>query len=202
MDVFGVNFLNDASLSRYYGNAGVDSRFIFHTCRNYRSFCFEKRNSLLLHVGAHERSVRVVVFEERNHSRRNGYDHLGRNVHIVNFIWRYFKELVSVADSNPFGAYFSVFVKRSIRLGYFVSVLDVCRHVFDFFCDSAGGFVNFSVRSLNKSVFIYSRERRKRRYKSYVRSFGSLYGAHSSIVRMVNVSNLKSRSVPRKTAGT
>ena len=38
----------------------------FHTGSNYRSLCCKKRHCLTLHVGSHQRTVSIIVLQERN----------------------------------------------------------------------------------------------------------------------------------------
>ena len=82
-DLVGSGTLNNTGILCNYANTGVNSCFRLDTCTNDRSFCSKKRNCLTLHVGTHERTVRVVVLKERDHGCRYGEYHLRRDIHKV-----------------------------------------------------------------------------------------------------------------------
>ena len=68
-----INKLNSTCIlcQNYY--SGVSCCLVFHSGTYYRGFGYQKRNRLTLHVGTHEGTVCVVVFQERNHCCCNGY---------------------------------------------------------------------------------------------------------------------------------
>ena len=55
---------NRVRISRY---------FVFQARAHERRLGNHERNALALHVGAHQRPVRIVVFEKRNQARRHRY---------------------------------------------------------------------------------------------------------------------------------
>ena len=69
----------------------------------------EERHALTLHVGAHERTVGVVVLEERNQRGRDRHQLLGRHVHVVDPIGRRERRVTLVpaehqlVDERPVG---------------------------------------------------------------------------------------------------
>ena len=75
------NAFNFTSMFSQYANAKVNSNFILHTGTNDRSLSAQQRNCLTLHVGAHQCTVSVIVFQERNQCSSDGYYLLRRNVH-------------------------------------------------------------------------------------------------------------------------
>ncbi len=50
---------------------GINAGFIFHASTNNRRFCFNQRHCLPLHVGTHQSTVRIIIFQEWNHCRCN-----------------------------------------------------------------------------------------------------------------------------------
>ncbi|MMZ61862.1 hypothetical protein D1872_240340 [compost metagenome] len=76
--------------------ARVFCRFMLHSCSNERCFRNKKRNCLTLHVGTHERTVRVIVLQERNKSRRNRNYLFRRYVHVVNTITRHSQDVIGL----------------------------------------------------------------------------------------------------------
>ena len=78
------------------------------------------------------------------------------------------------------------------------------RHVNNFIRNARIGriaLVNLTIGSFHKTVFVDSCIRCKRVNQTDVRTFGRLDRTHSSVMRIVNVTNLKSGTVSRKTAG-
>ena len=51
----------------------ISRHFVFQARPHERRLGNHERNALALHVGAHQRPVCVVVFEERNQARRHRY---------------------------------------------------------------------------------------------------------------------------------
>ena len=62
--------------------------------------------------------------------------------------------------------------------------------------------IHHTVRCFDQTVFIDSCIRRKRINQTDVRSFRRLNRAHSSVVRIMDISNLKSRTVSGKSSGS
>src|SRR3989338_610064 len=63
--------------------AGVARGGLFDTCRYERRFRKEAWRRLFLHVRTHERAVRVVMVEERDHGSRHREGLIGSDVDIV-----------------------------------------------------------------------------------------------------------------------
>ena len=53
--------LYHAAFFRDHTDAGIHRRLLLHTGSDYRSLCHQKRHCLTLHVGTHQRTVRIVV---------------------------------------------------------------------------------------------------------------------------------------------
>jgi len=89
-------------------------------------------------------------------------------------------------------------VKCLIRLCYMVVILFISGHVNNFVSYTRIHrirFINLTVRCLNKSVLIQLCIRCKGVDQTDVRTLRSLDRAHSSVMGIVNVSNLESGSV-------
>ena len=198
----GVDLSNGACMLRKNGYAGVDGGFVLHTGTDEGSFGFKQRNRLLLHVGAHQSAVCVVVFKERNHCGCYGNNHLRRNVHIVNPCGINLNEFVLIAARYLRYRKAVVFVKGSICLSNNVIVLGIRGHVLDFVKYNAGFFINLAERRFNKAVFVYLCISSKVGNKTDVRAFGGFNRAHTAIVAVMYVTHLKSCTVTGKTAGT
>ncbi len=84
-NALGVDRIHDAvALGQDHG-AGVASRHAFHARAHQRSLCHQQRHGLPLHVGAHQRAVGVVMFEERHQRRGHRNKLLRRDVDVVHF---------------------------------------------------------------------------------------------------------------------
>ena len=76
-DALGVDRIHDAVALGQDDGAGVARGDAFHAGADQRSLGNQQRHGLALHVGAHQRAVRVVVLEER-HQRCGDRDELLR----------------------------------------------------------------------------------------------------------------------------
>ena len=111
--------------------SGVDSRLLLHTCTDCRCFRCEKRDSLALHVGAHEGAVRVVVLQERDERRSDGEDHLRRDVHIVEHRAVVGLRRFAVTAGDVLSFEMTFLVERLVRLRNVVIIFLIRRHIVD-----------------------------------------------------------------------
>ena len=197
----GVDLSNGACMLRKNGYAGVDGGFVLHTGTDEGSFGFKQRNRLLLHVGAHQSTVCVVVFKERNHCGGDGNNHLRRNVHVVDLCGIDFDEFVLITAGYLRHCEVIVLIKRGVCLSNDVIVLGIRGHVLDFVKYNAGFFINLAERRFDKTVFVYLCISCKVGDKSDVRAFGSFDRAHTTVVAVMYVTNFEACAVTGKTAG-
>ena len=90
------------------------------------------------------------------------------------------------------------FIERFIRLCYMVIIFLICCHINNFICYdwvSRIRLVNSAVWCLNETILIDFCIGCKRVDQTDVRTLRSLDRAHTSIVRVVDISNLESGSV-------
>ena len=203
--LIGCNVDNRCILVRNYHNAGIVRSLVFHAGANHRRFWHEQRNRLALHVRSHQRAVSVVVFKEGYHCRCNGYQLLGRNVHVMHLLGRYFDYFIQPAGydvilSEP-GIALLCGNGGLVRLRNYEVVLFVRSQVYYVAADGMVLAVHLPVRRLYKAVLIDARICGKRVYKAYVRTFRGFNGAHASIMRIVNVSHVECGAVAVQTAG-
>ena len=90
--------------------------FAFQAGADERRFGNDQRHALALHVRTHQRAVRVVVFEERNQSRRHRNELLRRDVHVVNLRRLDFEEVAAITDRNFFAGEMALAIDRRVRL--------------------------------------------------------------------------------------
>ena len=97
----------------------------------------------------------------------------------------------------------SVSIKFLVSLCYDVFIFFVCCkdiHTSSVTTGFAGSVLSkFTIRSFDKAILIYSCIRCKRVDKTDVWSFRCLYRTHTAIMCIMNISNLESGSVSRKT---
>ena len=79
--------------------AGVDGGAPFGAGAHQRTLGFDQRHGLTLHVGAHQRSVSLIVLQERNQGGADG-NHLTRgDVHVIDGAHRHIDRFL-FADSG------------------------------------------------------------------------------------------------------
>ena len=136
---------------------GVYRCFYFHTCSDYRSFCSKKRYGLTLHVGPHQRTVRIIVLQERNQCCSNREYHLRRYVHVIKHSFLVFLSLITETTRYILMNEMSFLIQRLIRLCYMIIIFFIRSHIYYLFgydrilriC-----FVNLTIWSFNESIFV------------------------------------------------
>ncbi len=201
-DSGGIDLCNRACVLRKDGYTGVNGGLVFHTGADEGSFGLEQRNRLLLHVRAHQSTVRVVVFKEGNHCGSDGNNHFRRNIHVVDPCGVNFDEFVFVSAGYLRYCKAIVLVKGGVCLSNDIIVLGICGHVLDFVKYNAGFFVNLAERRFDKAVFVYLCIGCKVGNKSDVGAFRGFDRTHTTIVAVMYVTNLEARTVTGKAAGT
>ncbi len=193
-DRITVNLFYYTAFFGSYHNARIGRNSTLYSRSYDRSFASKQRNCLSLHVGTHQGSVRIVVFKERYKRRCNRNQLLGRYVHIIYLISGKFGYFFLSSARNLFVYESVVFVQRFVRLRHDVSVFFVCGKIIYYVRNGSGSFIHSSIRRFDKSVFVYFRKGGQRGDKSYVLTFRRFDRTHSSVVRVVNVSDFESRS--------
>ena len=96
----------------------------------------------------------------------------------------------------------SFFIQRFVRLCYMIIIFLISCHINNFVCNTRIlriCFVDLTIWSFHKSVFINSCIRCQRVDQTDVRSLRSLYRTHSSVMGIVYISNLESGTVSGQT---
>ena len=202
-DLVGLRALNNTGFFRHNTHTGVYRCLRLHTGTDYRRLCGQKRHCLTLHVGSHECTVCIVVLQERNGCGSDGEHHLRGDVHVIKHGLLIFLCLIQITTGYGITDEMSFLIQRLIRLCYMVIILFVCGHVDNFVCDTRIlriGFIDLTVRSLNKSVLVDSCIACQRVDQTDVRSLRRLDRAHSSIVGVMYISHLESCTVSGQTA--
>ena len=172
---------------------------MFNTCSNIRAVRIQKRHCLSLHVCAHKSTCAVIVFQERNACSRNRYDLLRTYVGIV--------DLIAVDHDSFTGNSCDYLCTCDLSIMNFVClcnnvvVLFICGHIYYCIRNNAA-FVYLTVRSLDKSILVYTGICCQIGNQADVRSFRCLDRADSSIVRVMNITYFKSCSFTSQSAWT
>jgi hypothetical protein len=82
-DFIGGDSRYKAVILRHHHHPGVFGHRPLDPSTHDGSFRGQEGDGLSLHVRAHEGAVGVVVFQEWNEARRNAYELLGRDVHVL-----------------------------------------------------------------------------------------------------------------------
>ena len=202
-DLSGCGALHHTCLLRYDADSGVNRSLHFHTCPYDRRLSCEERDRLTLHVGSHQRTVRIVVLEERDQSRSDREYHLRRNIHVIELVPLVFLGLFAVTTGYIFINKVAFFIQRRVRLCHMVIVFFIRSHVYNFVCDARVlriCLIYLAVRRLDEAVLIDPCISCKGVDKTDVRSLRRLDRTHSSVMGIVHVPDLESGTVSGKTS--
>ena len=156
--IIRINLRHNAGIFCQNAYAGVNCALVFNTGRNNRCLCRQQRNCLTLHVCAHQCTVCVVVFKERDHRRSDGNHHLRRNVDKVNFFPVYRNSIVPVTAGNTFVGKASILIQRFGSLCNLELIFHIRCHIDNFICHTAGTLFHSAEWSNQESVLICSGE--------------------------------------------
>src|ERR1019366_1539542 len=173
-----------------------------------------ERYGLLLHVGAHQRALRVVVLHEGNERGGDRDDLLGRHVHQLDLVGldevdlgRGGRGLVRRPDAqagadrattheHAVGLDDALFVDLGVGLGNDVTLFFVGREVLDLAGHLAVG--HHAVGRLGEAVAVDARIVGQVANQTHVGALGRLDLTHASVVRGVHVANLEAGALARQ----
>ena len=185
-------------------DAGADVRRLRH----------DQRHSLLLHVGAHEGSVGVIVLDEGDQCGRDRDDLLGRDVDQVDLCRRnevdlrcgrrervhrthaHASALRATTHEHALFEEVALGIDGRVGLGDDVLFFLVSCEVHDLVSDSTLEYL--AVRSLDEAIVIHPGVGGQRTDQADIRAFRGLNRAHTSVVGAVDVSNLEASTLTRE----
>ena len=196
----GIDIGDNSRLFGAHDDAAVLGGDAFKAGTDERTLRTHERNALTHHVRAHERTVCVVVFKERNETGSDG-DHLHRrNVHVLDLGGRHIAELsLPAAGHLRFGERLVV-VERSVGLGDHVLLFSVGREILDRVRDLA--VADNAVRSLDETEAVDLGVEAEGRDKTDVRTFRRLNRADAAVVRRMHVADFEACALAGETART
>ena len=197
-NAFGIGVVDHARAVGQKAGPGILGHGPFHARADQRLFAAQKRHSLTLHVGTHERAVGVVVFQEGNKGGRDGHDLAWRDVHQGDLLARH-HDLIAAHTRSDHGV-----GKRLVRRQRGIGTGDD-------FVDLPGGVqidgvagkpavLNDFVRRLDKAEVVDLGVGGQRHDQTDVRAFRRLNGADAAVVGGVHVAHLKTGPLAGKTA--
>ena len=192
---------HDAGAFSCDADLGIDSALMLDAGCHDRGLRDHQRHGLTLHVCAHQRTVRVVVLEERDERRCDGGHHVRGYIDIVDQFTFDRDDLVTVAADDARVRKAAFLVQRLCSLCDIIVVFDVGGHVFDNIRDLAGCLIDLAERRFDEAVFVDLGIGRQIVDQADVRAFRRLDRAHAAIVRVVNVSDVEGCTLTRQTAG-
>ena len=200
-----------AVLERLDEVGGVARGAVLDAGADVRRLGADQRHRLLLHVGAHQGAVGVVVLEERDQRRADRDDLLRRHVHVVDLGGRHVgdvgggteealglehplqvlevRRLGRPAHEHAGADEGAVGVERRVRLGDDVVLLLVGGHVHDLLGDPTVD--DLAVRALDEAELVDAGERREPADEADVRALRRLDRAHPAVVAEVHVADLE-----------
>ena len=180
----------------------VFCRFIFHPCANNWAFRGKQRHGLTLHVGAHQGTVCVIVFQEGNQRRCHRNHLFRRNIHQVDLASIHLDDIIPEPAGHLFVHEIPLRRQWLVRLGHHVIFFLICRHINIFirYPRLFSAMVNNTIRRLNEAIFINPRKTRQRVNQTDIRSFRRLNGAHTAIMGVVHIAHFKACPFSGQTA--
>ena len=172
---------------------------IFHTSTNKWCFWINQWHSLTLHVGTHEGTVRVIVFQERNTCCRNGNYLFRRNIHEIYKVWWVLLVITLMTTHNDFFCKCSIFVQFRVSLSNCVLIFFVGSQPNYFVGYFTSCTVNLTIWCLNKTILVKVSVWRQVIDQTDVRSFRCFNWTHTTVVRVVHVTNFISGTVTCQT---
>ena len=185
----GVDIVNDTAAFCLNGCTGVNSHCSFDASTDNRFFRTKTGNALTLHVGTHQRTVRVIVLQERNQRSSNGYDLCRSHVHVLNAFGTHQNEFALITAADKLVAQVALVIDGSVSLSNNVVAFIDSREISDLVGDMTVN--HFSVRCLKEAVVIQTRIKSQRVNQTDVRTFRSFNRANTAVVSRMHVSNLE-----------
>ncbi len=193
-----ANALHNAIVLRKHANTRIHASLVLHARANNRRLRLKQRHGLPLHIRSHQSTVCVVILQKRNHRSCHRHNHPRTNIHIIGSIALNFHKTIAIPAVNLRVHKMALFVKGFIRLHHDEFVFHIGRHIDNLRSYHSSRLIDLSKRSLNKAIFVDPRKRRQIRNQANVRSFRGLNRTHAAIMAIVNVTNLKTGSISRK----
>ena len=199
-DTARIDVIDDTATQGLHGGARVDRNGAFDTGTDQRFFRTQARHGLALHVGAHQCTVRIIVFEERNQRGSDGNDLAWRHVHVLDALRGYQDGFAGFTGRDQFIGQRTFIADGRIRLSDDVAAFFDGGQVVDLI-GNLGAF-DLAVRGFQEAVFIQAGIQSQRVDQTNVRTFRCLDRADAAVVGRMHVAHFKAGAFACQTAGS
>ena len=197
-DTAGVGGGDDAGAFGDDDRLRVDGDATFEAGAHERGFGHDEGHALALHVGTHERAVRVVMLQERDEGGGDGDDLLRRDVHVIDVFRIHFEDVVAETDGH-----LALEAGGVVEFGVGLSDLEffflVRGHEFDLAGDLATH--DLTVRSFDEAELVDTRVGGERVDEADVRTFRGLDRADTAVVGRMDVADFEASAVAVEASG-
>ena len=152
---------------------------------------------MALHVGAHQRAVRVVVLQERDQSGRHRNQLLRGDVHVVDAIGLNVDEVALATAGDAVTHEVTLVIEQRIGLSDDEALFTITGEVIQLTRHTT--LLGLAVRCFNETEVVDSGVGRQGGDQADVRSFGSLNRTNTTVMGRMDVANLKSSTVTGET---
>ena len=197
-DAGGVDLLDGPGAARGDGGARIPCHHLLHAGADQRRLRAHQGHRLALHVGAHQRPVRVVVLQERDEGGSNRDELLGRDVHIVDALRRRHHELAVAPAAHQVLAEGGVLVRLRVGLGDGVLPLLDRGEIDDLV--GLAAVLHPAVGAFDETVTIDPRVGGETVDQADIRAFRRFDRADAPVVRRMHVAHLEARPLAREPA--
>ena len=197
-DTGSIHVLNGTATFSHGSNTGVNGNSTFHTGTNQRLISAQSRNRLTLHVRTHQCTVGVIVFQERDQGRTDGYHLLGGYVHVVNLVAAEQAGFAFATAGNQIFYEVAVFIQVGVRLSDNVVAFFDSRQVVNFVSNHTVG--HFTIRRLKEAIFVGLRVHGQGVNQTDVRTFRRFDRTYATVVGRVYISNFEACALTGQTA--
>ncbi|ETC89470.1 hypothetical protein XHC_0993 [Xanthomonas hortorum pv. carotae str. M081] len=193
-----VDLLDHATTQRIHGYARVARNRTLDTGTDQGLLRTQRRHGLALHVGAHQCTVGVIVFQERNQRRGDRHGLHRRDVHEVHFGRRLQQRLaLEPARHELFGEHV-LGIGQRVRLGDHVLVFFDRRQVLDVVGDLT--VQHLAVRGFKEAVLVGTGKHGQRVDQADVRAFRCFDGADAAVMGRMHVAHFEAGALAGQTA--
>ena len=197
----GIHRFHHAGALGYEDHAGIDSHLVFQARTHDGCFRTKQRHGLAHHVGTHQRTVSVVVLQERNQGGSDGGDLVRSDVDHVNLLTREDRVIGQTTGFHLF-AQQAVLIHRRVSLCDTKVVLLLSSQEDGRFVETDLAVDHATVRRGDEAEVVDLGEHTERGDKTDVRTFRGLNGTQTTIVRVVYVTDLETGALTGETART
>ena len=197
-DTGRVDVVDDTAAGGRDHGAGVDRGDALDAGADHRLLGAQHGHGLTLHVGAHQRAVRVVVLEERNQRGGHRHDLCGRHVHVLDALGTDQDRFAGFTRRDQVAGQHAVLVQGRVGLGDDVLAFLDGRQVVDLVRDLAVD--HAAIRRLDEAVFVQAGIQGQRVDQADVRAFGRFDRADAAVMGHVHVAHFEAGTLARQTA--